>query len=175
MLTSMKQQLSRSSNLLGAFVIAVHDQMLERIESELGLGGQAAAALVVIGFNQGRNVDFLSGALRLSHSGCVRVVDKLEEAGLVQRREGKDKRVVALFLSAAGQRRMQVVLRTRSKYLDGLMQSLDARQQQQFTETIETLLYNMTSCNEHAEAMCRYCDEAACPQRDCPITLAVVK
>lgn len=175
MLPATKQQLSRTANLLGAFVIAVHDQMLTRIESELGLGGQAAAALVVIGFNQGRSVDFLSGALQLSHSGCVRVVDKLEEAGLVQRREGKDKRVVALFLSAAGQRRMQVVLRTRSKYLDGLMHSLDARQQQQFTEIIETLLHDMTSCNEHAEAMCRYCDEAACPQRQCPVTLAVVK
>lgn len=175
MLPATKQQLSRSSNLLGAFVIAVHDQMLARIEAELGLGGQAAAALVVIGFNQGRSVDFLSGALMLSHSGCVRVVDKLEEAGLVQRREGKDKRVVALYLSAAGQRRMQVVLRTRSKYLDGLMQSLDPRQQQQFSATIETLLTAMTSCNEHAEAMCRYCDEAACPQRLCPVTLAVVK
>ncbi len=175
MLPSTKLQFSRSSNLLGAFVVAVHDQMLERIESELGLSGQAAAALVVIGFNQGRSVDFLSGALQLSHSGCVRVVDKLEQAGLVQRREGKDRRVVALHLSAAGQRRMQVVLRTRSKYLDGLMQSLDTRQQQQFTATIETLLYDITTCSEHAEAMCRYCDEAVCPQKQCPITLKVVK
>jgi DNA-binding MarR family transcriptional regulator len=175
MLPSTKLQTSRSSNLLGAFVIAAYDQMLERIESELGLGGQSAAALVVIGFNQGRNVDFLSGALQLSHSGSVRVVDKLAQAGLVERRAGKDRRVVALHLTAAGQRRMQVVLRTRSKYLDSLLQSLDVRQQQQFTALIETLLYDMTTCDEHAEAMCRYCDEAVCPQAHCPITLAVVK
>ena len=108
MLPSTKLQTSRSSNLLGAFVIGVYDQMLARIEAEVGLGGQSAAALVVIGFNQGRSVDFLSGALQLSHSGCVRVVDKLAQAGLVQRREGKDRRVVALHLTAVGQRRMQV-------------------------------------------------------------------
>ena len=175
MLPSTKLQTSRSSNLLGAFVIGVYDQMLARIEAEVGLGGQSAAALVVIGFNQGRSVDFLSGALQLSHSGCVRVVDKLAQAGLVQRREGKDRRVVALHLTAVGQRRMQVVLRTRGKYLDSLVQSLDGRQQQQFTALIETLLYDMTTCGEHAEAMCRYCDETTCPQRQCPITLKVVK
>jgi MarR family transcriptional regulator, negative regulator of the multidrug operon emrRAB len=168
-------QTSRSSNLLGAFVIAVYDQMLERIESELGIGGQAAAALVVIGFNQGRSVDFLSGALQLSHSGCVRVIDKLAQAALVERREGKDRRVVELYLTEAGERRMQVVLRTRGKYLDGLLQSLNLKQQRQFTALIETMLYDMTTCDEHAEAMCRFCDETVCPQGRCPITLAVVK
>jgi hypothetical protein len=70
---------------------------------------------------------------------------------------------------------MQVVLRTRSRYLDGLMRSLDTRQQQQFTAMIETLLYDITTCSEHAEAMCRFCDEAVCPQKQCPITLKVVK
>lgn len=175
MLPSSKVQTARSSNLLGAFVVAVYDQMLERIESGLGLGGQAAAALVVISFNQGRNVDFLSGALQLSHSGCVRVIDKLAQAGLVERREGKDRRVVALYLTAAGQERAQVILRARSSYLDGLLQSLNVKEQRQFTALIETMLYDMTTCDEHAEAMCRYCDETACPQARCPITLAVVE
>jgi DNA-binding MarR family transcriptional regulator len=168
-------QASRSSNLLGAFVIAVYDQMLERIEAELNLGGQSAAALVVVGFNQGRSVDFLSGALQLSHSGCVRLIDKLADAGLVERRQGKDRRVVALHLTETGEKRMQVVLRTRRKFLDRVLQSLNIKEQRQFTAMIETMLYDMTSCDEHAEAMCRFCDETVCPQGSCPITLAVVK
>lgn len=175
MLQSSRLKTSRNSNLLGAFVIAVHDQMLERIETELGLGGQAAAALVVVSFNQGRSIDFLSGALQLSHSGCVRVIDKLAQAGLVERREGRDRRVVALHLTEAGQRRARIVLRARSSYLDGLLQSLNVKQQQHLTALIETLLYDMTTCDEHAEAMCRYCDETVCPQAHCPITLAVVE
>jgi len=173
--SSARLQSARSSNLLGAFVIAVYDQMLERIESELCLGGQAAAALVVISFNQGRSVDFLSGALQLSHSGCVRAIDKLAQAGLVERREGKDRRVVALYLTPAGHREAQSVLRARSKYLDGLLQSLDVKEQRQLTALLETMLFDMTSCDEHAEAMCRYCDETVCPQGTCPITLAVVE
>lgn len=164
---------ARCSNLLGAFVIAVYDQMVERIETEESIAPQAAAALIVIGFNEGRSVDFLSGALHLSHSGCVRLVDKLQGAGWVDRREGKDRRVVALYLTATGHKRAHSILRTRRRYLDGLLQSLSATQQRQFTAQIELMLYEMTGSEEHAEAMCRFCDETACPQERCPITLAV--
>jgi DNA-binding MarR family transcriptional regulator len=167
------QHNARCSNLLGAFVIAAYDQMVERIETEESIAPQGAAALVVIGVNEGRSVDFLSGALHLSHSGCVRVVDKLQEAGLVERREGQDRRVVALYLTPSGHKRAHSILRTRRKYLDGLLQTLSATQQRQFTAQIELMLYEMTNSEEHAEAMCRFCDEAACPQERCPVTLAV--
>jgi MarR family transcriptional regulator, negative regulator of the multidrug operon emrRAB len=165
----------RSSNLLGAFVISVYDQMVQRIETEESISPQAASALVVIGFNRGRSVDFLSGALQLSHSGCVRLVDKLQEAQLVDRREGQDRRVVELYLTSTGQERMQSILRTRRRYLDGLLKSLSARQVKQFTDQIAVMLFEITTGDEHAEAMCRFCDETVCPQDSCPITLAVVK
>jgi DNA-binding MarR family transcriptional regulator len=165
----------RSSNLLGAFVISVYDQMVQRIETEESISPQAASALVVIGFNQGRSVDFLSGALQLSHSGCVRLVDKLQEAGFVDRREGQDRRVVELYLTPAGHERMQGILRTRRRYLDGLLKSLSAKEVKQFTDQIEHMLFEITTGDEHAEAMCRFCDEDVCPQNTCPITLAVVK
>jgi MarR family transcriptional regulator, negative regulator of the multidrug operon emrRAB len=168
-------QATRNSNLLGAFVIAVYDQMLERIEADLGLSGQSAAALVVVGFNQGRSVDFLSGALQLSHSGCVRLVDKLVDADLLERRRGKDRRVAELHLTDAGERRMQMVLGTRRKYFGRVLQSLNINKQRQFTAMIETMLHDLTTCDEHAEAICRLCDEKVCPQGRCPVTLAVVK
>ena len=165
----------RGANLLGAFVVAVHDQMLQCLEREDAIAPQAAAALIVIGFNAGRSVDFLSGALQLSHSGCVRLVDKLEQSALVERREGKDRRVVQLYLTDLGQRRMQNVLRSRRKYLDSLLQSLNVKEQKQLTGMIETMLFDITTGDEHAEAMCRYCDEGACPQEHCPITLAAAR
>lgn len=165
----------RGADLLGAFVVAVHDQMLQCLEREDAIAPQAAAALLVIGFNVGRSVDFLSGALQLSHSGCVRLVDKLEGAELVERREGQDRRVVLLYLTDSGQRRMQNVVRSRRKHLDSLLQSLNAQEQRQLTGMIETMLYDITSGDEHAEAMCRYCDDGAWPQERSPVALAVAR
>jgi hypothetical protein len=51
----------------------------------------------------------------------------------------------------------------------------DAGAQRQFTAMIETMLYDLTTGDEHAEAICRLCDEKLCPQGRCPVTLAVVK
>jgi hypothetical protein len=82
---------------------------------------------------------------------------------------------VQLYLTDLGQRRMQNVLRSRRKYLDSLLQSLNLKEQKQLTGMIETMLFDITTGDEHAEAMCRYCDEGACPQEHCPITLAAAR
>ena len=70
---------------------------------------------------------------------------------------------------------MQNVLRSRRKYLNSLMQSLDMKEQAQLTAMIETMLFDITTGDEHAEAMCRYCDEDAFPQEGRPIALAVAR
>lgn len=95
--------------------------MLEIVESGDSPAPQASAALIVIGFNAGRSIDFLSGAMRLTHSGCVRPVDKLENAGLVERHEGSDLRVAQLYFAPAGRWRMQRGLRARRNYLEELL------------------------------------------------------
>jgi MarR family transcriptional regulator, negative regulator of the multidrug operon emrRAB len=83
--------------------------------------------------------------------------------------------VVHLYLTDLGQRRMQNVLRSRRKYLNSLLQSLNAKEQKQLTGMVETMLYDITTGDEHAEAMCRYCDEDECAQERGPITLAVAR
>ncbi|MDP9012920.1 MAG: MarR family transcriptional regulator [Pseudomonadota bacterium] len=165
----------RVSNLFGALVVGVQDQLLHRIETESSIGGQAAAALVTIGANIGCSVDFLRVALQISHSGCVRLIDKLAETALVERRGGKDRRVVALFLTESGQRRAQRVLRTRRKYLDQVLQSLSTKEQKQLTPLLEILLKKVTTSDRDAESICRLCDEAVCPQPLCPVTQAIAQ
>jgi MarR family transcriptional regulator, negative regulator of the multidrug operon emrRAB len=160
----------RSLNLLGALVVSVHDRMTELVEAELGMGGQAPAALVTITHNPGESVAFLSGALRLSHPGCVRLVNKLVQAGLVERGEGKDKRYVTLTLSAAGKRRSQEILRARRKALELFAQPLRRQQQLQLTELLETILRETATTKQAGDTACRLCEEQHCPQPDCPIT-----
>jgi MarR family transcriptional repressor of emrRAB len=160
----------RSLNLLGALAVTVHDKLMEAVEGELGMGGQAPAALVTITHNPGKNVAFLSDALRLSHPGCVRLVDKLVQAGLVERGDAPDKRSVALTLSAAGKRRSHEILRARRKALELFAQPLSHKQQNQLTELLEIILRETATTRQAADTACRLCEEQYCPQPECPIT-----
>lgn len=163
----------RSCNLLGAFIISAHDRLMQQVSDEIGMAGQAAAALVTVKHNPGRNVDFLSGTLLLSHSGCVRLVDKLCDADLLERRQGADRRVVALYLTAAGERRTNDILEARRASLETLLEPLTETQQRQLTRLLEVMLANQTTCRADADTMCRLCEERVCPQKLCPITLAI--
>jgi len=164
-------QNARGRNLLGAFVVAVHDRMQQQAEAEISMSGQAAAALVTIGHNFGRSVDFLSGILQLSHSGCVRLVDKLVDQALVERRPGGDRRSVALYLTEAGQQCKRDVLRARREALNTVFDTLDGKGQEQLVGLMETMLKAITSCKDDADVICRLCEERSCAQARCPVTL----
>ncbi len=53
-------------------------------------------AIVVIGYGLGPSNDQLRRILGLSNPGAVRLVNRLVADGLVERREGRDRRAVAL-------------------------------------------------------------------------------
>jgi MarR family transcriptional regulator, negative regulator of the multidrug operon emrRAB len=162
---------ARGRNLLGAFVLAVNDRMQRQAEAEIGMAGQAAAALVTIGHNFGESVDFLSGILQLSHSGCVRLVDKLDAQSLIERRAGRDRRSVALYLTEEGQQRKRDVLRARREALDSVFETLNAGEQEQFVGLMEVMLKAITSSKSDADIICRLCEERSCAQARCPVTL----
>jgi MarR family transcriptional regulator, negative regulator of the multidrug operon emrRAB len=162
---------ARGRNLLGAFVVAVNDRMQRQAEAEISMGGQAAAALVTIGHNFGETVEFLSGILQLSHSGCVRLVDKLHEQSLIERRPGQDRRSVALYLTEAGQRRKRDVLRARREALNSVFDTLDSGEQERFVGLMEVMLKAITSNKSDADIICRLCEERDCAQARCPVTL----
>jgi DNA-binding MarR family transcriptional regulator len=165
---------ARGQNLLGALVTAVNDRMQWRAEQAIGLGGQMPAALVTIGHNYGESVEFLSGILQMSHSGCVRLVDKLDEQGLIERRPGKDRRSLSLYLTPKGRVLKREVLRARREALNSVFQALDPQQQAQFVELMEVMLKAMTRCKNDADIICRLCEEQTCAQSHCPVTIGSV-
>jgi MarR family transcriptional regulator, negative regulator of the multidrug operon emrRAB len=165
---------ARGQNLLGALVTAVNDRMQWQAEDAIGMGGPAPAALVTIGHNYGESVEFLSGILQMSHSGCVRLVDKLDEQGLIERRPGKDKRSLSLYLTPKGRELKRDVLRARRKALDAVFDLLDGPQKDQLVELMEVMLKGMTYCKNDADVICRLCEEQACVQRHCPVTIGSV-
>ena len=93
-------------NVVGAMVVALGDRLRDATEAAAGMTGPLPAALVSLDeWAGGRTVDTLAGALRLSHSRTVRVVDRLAAAGLARReRDPADGRGVLVRLTPAGER-----------------------------------------------------------------------
>src|ERR687895_591412 len=78
--------ISRVANRLGAIALTLSDGIREATEEATGLAGGIPAALVSLReWADGRSVDVLAEAMRVSHSRAVRVVDRLEAAGLARR------------------------------------------------------------------------------------------
>lgn len=165
---------ARGQNLLGAFVIAVNDRMQRQAEQAIGMTGQLPAALVTIGHNYGESVEFLSGILQMTHSGCVRLVDKLHEQKLVERRPGKDRRSLSLYLTPAGRELKREVLQARREALKSVIEELDPQQQLQFVGLLEVMLKGITRCKHDADVICRLCEEQTCAQSHCPVTIGSV-
>jgi MarR family transcriptional regulator, negative regulator of the multidrug operon emrRAB len=164
---------ARTANLLGAFLTGLHDHMSQRLELESAISGDGPAALVAIAYNEGRTVEFLRKTLTLSHSWTVRVVEKLEKAGLVQKKTGTDKRAVALYLTDQGKRKVQGIVRARRRCLDEVLAVLPVKDHKKLTTMLERMLAFLTGDDDSAEAICKLCEVDVCPQNRCPVTLAV--
>src|SRR4051794_37718789 len=106
----------RSANLLGALGVVLADRLADATEP--APGSSAATALIAIGGTAaGDSIDAVARIVGLSHSGTVRLVDRLDAAGLVERRRGADQRSAALVLTPAGRRAAREVLRRREASL----------------------------------------------------------
>src|SRR5918992_2932752 len=95
---------SRVANRLGAIALTLSDDIREATEAATGMAGGLPAALVSLReWADGRSVDVLAEAMRVSHSRAVRVVDRLEAAGLARREsDPSDGRRALVRLQPAG-------------------------------------------------------------------------
>ncbi|HEY9645266.1 MAG TPA: MarR family winged helix-turn-helix transcriptional regulator, partial [Chroococcidiopsis sp.] len=104
-----------------------------------------------------------------SHPGTVRLIDRLEGHGLVERRGGVDGRTVALFLTAAGGERRRAILAERRQLLQQAVNALSAAERQALTPLLEKMLSAITTSPQQANAICRLCEEEVCPGDRCPV------
>ena len=95
------------TNLLGALVVALGDRVDASITRSSGLARNDAIALSALHhFLEAPRIDRIADVLGLTSSGTVRLVDRLEAAGLVRRSAGDDSRATTVALTApAGARR----------------------------------------------------------------------
>ena len=164
----------RTANLLGALSGEVADRLERMLKVHPNQTDSVAAALNALAFYEGCSNAQLSRTLRLSHPATVRLIDKLEADGSVERRETKDKRAVALYLTKKGRARAKELLVTRCAALRDIVAPLSSREQEQLSMLLEKLLQPLVRTEQDGDYICRLCDSVACPPDACPVHRAAV-
>jgi DNA-binding MarR family transcriptional regulator len=160
-----------SANLIGAGALLAGEVVLQATERATGHGGQAAAALVVIGDQPGLSGEELRSALRLSQPGATHLVGRLVAAGWVDRGQGPDARRHALTLTAAGRAAVEELLQARRAAVAALIQPLDAAEREQLAAIAAKLLASRTAGRADLMRLCRLCERPVCDR--CPVSAAL--
>jgi MarR family transcriptional regulator, negative regulator of the multidrug operon emrRAB len=165
--TYYRAMINFTANLLGAVGLAVADRIGSTARDVLRHAGETPAALVVIGYGLGPSNDQLRRILGLSHPGMVRLIDRLVADGLVVRRQGYDKRAIALYLTEQGDLLRERLLKGRLSAIRPLVDCLTVTEQ----ENLNVILRKMLSSTEPSDlercTLCRLCDDRVCI--NCPI------
>lgn len=163
------------ANIFGTLCLAVADRCRARMTASVPLAGESVACvLAVSSFARGSSIEALSRVVELSHSATVRLVDRLEADGLVQRDAADDRRAVAINPTPAGERAASAILRAREDALNELLDSLTAEERLELSRLNEKLLAGVVTRDSIPERICRLCDVEGCGHEEghCPVTEA---
>lgn len=175
-----------TANVLGASSLVVADRVNTAVEAIAPLGPSAPATLAAMHeFLDGGSVTQLSSVLGLSHSGTVRLVDRLATEGLVERVEAQDGRAVSVVLTQHGRRTAERILRAREESLTTALSALSPDEIDNLAATLDKMLTTVTLARAEERStrtnhrpqpwLCRLCDFAACgrSEGDCPVANVV--
>jgi MarR family transcriptional repressor of emrRAB len=160
---------ARTANLLGATALAVTDLALGDTTRAAGFGPSSAAALVVLSSGGPLGVTRLGRRIGLSQPATARMVDTLEDRGLVARgpREGRS---VLVSVTPEGRRTADALLAARGTPLAGLLAALDQDERRQLDALLAKLLTRLYAQVGDADLLCRLCDRGACVRGAvCPV------
>jgi len=160
-------EVDHTTNLLGALALAITDRIRSGMKDTFDRSGETAAAIVVLGYAPGLSVEPLRQVLDLSHPGTVRLIDRLEEDGLVERRKAADGRAVALHLTRKGGRLRKRLMDRRLDTLEEALEGFTADERLVLGRLMVKVLTNLPESEMAKHRICRLCAVQLC--RDCPI------
>ena len=159
----MDEPSDRLINVFGALSQAVSDRVRIAIAEAFTAGGETAAALIAIGHEPGMSIDQISRILRLSHAGTVRVVERLDDQGLVGKSQSPpDRRVAHITLTRRGQAERTKLLGLRNAAVAGLLVRVPDNDRAVLERIADTILSSLLDDPQSALPTCRFCDQAKC-------------
>jgi len=173
---------ARLANLLGAAAIGITDRMQDAARDTAGLDTSDSTALIaLLDFSPHGTIEALSRICGLTHSGAVRLVNRLATAGYVTRHPGRNARSVAVGLTAAGRTLAGQLRDARARAIAQTLAGLTKQQRTELAGACEVLIGALRTHRlarraagelPSGGALCRLCDFGACqrPQGNCPAT-----
>jgi DNA-binding MarR family transcriptional regulator len=160
----------RVANLLGALALEATTAQTQAADTVLGLGGAAAGALVTIAAHPNRTVEELRAPLGLSQPGAGRLVQRLVEAGWVDRAGPGGRGGNRLTVTATGRVLLERIFDARRAALLELLEPLGEDERQGLATMLERLLAARTTDLVCAKHLCRMCERRSCAA--CPVAAA---
>jgi DNA-binding MarR family transcriptional regulator len=158
---------SNIANVLGALAFRLTDEIDAEL-ADLALDSKATAAVVHLSKYPNESIEKLRVPVELSHSGCVRLVDRLAELGLARRMTAAhDARAIEVGLTRKGRALAARVLERRAEVLQRALRSLSPAEQEQLGTLISKLYAFEVNTPASALRACRLCDYGACTR--CPL------
>ena len=159
-------------NVLGALGLGIADDIEAVVAEVAGTPLSVPAAVSVVGtWGAGSSVDELARALGVTHSRAVRVADRLEAEGLIEReRSAADGRQVLLQPTREGRFRAGSVHGEREEAIERWLAPLDADERETLSALVDKML-EARAAQLDANHTCRLCDAKRCGHPDgCPVT-----
>ncbi len=163
---------ARAPNVVGALALALTDRMAGAVGEAAGQAESSAAALSALHhFLRDPSIDLLRQVLGLTHSGTVRLVDRLERAGLVRRAPGTDGRTTVVRLTPAGSRSAARVSSARTELLASALDVLPPGDRERLADLAGRVLAGLKRGAGATRWSCRLCDTDACGRLEgrCPV------
>ncbi len=155
--------LEREANLLGALAAAITDRASAAVAAAAGQSLSAAAALSALHhFLDRPTLDQLRKVLGLTPSGAVRLVDRLEDAGLVTRGPGDDGRSRSVALTEEGREVAIRISAARAAVLSDVLDELSTSERDKLHSLMGRLMASIVSGKDGGAWICRLCDLDAC-------------
>jgi DNA-binding MarR family transcriptional regulator len=161
-------------NLLGALALHIADEVSTSVNDQAERTDSRAEALMTLRWHEGMKIAELRACLALTHSGAVRLIDRLQSDGFVVRRDGDDARSVGLFLTSRGQAEANRLVRQRYRPLQQLTTCLTREQQEVLADLVSKMLSSVPRTRLEALRNCRLCDQGRCLATiACPVDCSV--
>lgn len=154
-----------AANWLGALASAVDGGIADAGAEH---NGTAMAAVLTLSYFPDTTVGELAHVLGLTGSGAVRLLDRLERDGLLQRRAGHGRSVMAR-LTGDGRHLAEKLQRRRLHTLEGMLAPLTDEERRQFAALVGKILRQAALPADRARTVCRLCDHMRCDGDVCPV------
>jgi DNA-binding MarR family transcriptional regulator len=154
---------ARTANLLGALG-------LEAATVIPAGRGATIGALVTIAAHPNRTVEELREPLGLSQPGAARLVQRLVDAGWVERSGPGGRGGLRLTPTAAGSAVLDELFEARRAALLALLEPLSPAERDQLGSLLERMLAARTEGVTGAKRLCRLCERQVCAR--CPVARA---